>query len=147
MRAPPMIHTSSYFADSKCANRSGMEENQCSIFVLLLLLLPLWDERIKLARRFNGRMGMLSHVVRPIITALFPAPVVRWTKWAMSALQCGQGRPPLYPMPPPEHMAAINLNLSAIAMKIKCNITYINYIIINIKRCLQNVRGGMMMKN
>jgi hypothetical protein len=40
-------------------------------------------------------------------------------------LQCGQGRPPLYPMPPLEHMAAINLNRSAIAMKNENKMQYL----------------------
>jgi hypothetical protein len=40
-------------------------------------------------------------------------------------LQCGQGRPPLYPMPPLEHMAAINLNLSAAIIFVVLQFLYI----------------------
>jgi len=132
MLAPPMIHTSSYFADSKCANRSSTEANQCSLPLPLdSAIFALVDERMRLALPHNGRRGMLSHVVRPMTTALFPAPVVRLAKWAMSALQCGQGSWPLWPMPPLEHMAAISLNVNTIAVvgtQIKKNVYIYLYI-------------------
>lgn len=142
MLAPPMIHTSSYFADSKCANKSGMEVNQCSpswgsdLFAWVLAR----DERMRLALLRKGWRGMLSHVVRPMTTALFPAPVVRLAKWTMSALQCGQGRQPSYPIPPSEHMAAMSLNVS-----IDCGETRrTNYLWICICLCLKLFNDKIM---